>query len=313
MNENVIHSGVLSPVREQEQWLKCQTLAERYGMKLTRKQFEALGQARQQALEATGRLDFGGVADRLVYAFCDSAFADSEGFASLLMQVQELFYTFKNETLDVLTDEELISVMEQLFNGEAQGSLEYLSEVPPQRLVRIALRQVPQLLSGDLFAAYHQGQALLQEKGRRCQWLWQRVMETLPAVRSEALLSTLASIGSFFDHGDPSLPELSCTIDYPQMQPVPETLLGVDYLFQWLLQLRYENGIMGLFPTLQQEKILRRHCADYQQLPVNLCEPLLMAALGWQLLSPGRVPALALDAACRIASADREGIVSGVF
>lgn len=46
MNENVIHSGVLSPVREQEQWLKCQTLAERYGMKLTRKQFEALGQAR---------------------------------------------------------------------------------------------------------------------------------------------------------------------------------------------------------------------------------------------------------------------------
>lgn len=176
-----------------------------------------------------------------------------------------------------------------------------------------ALRQVPQLLSGDLFAAYHQGQALLLEKGRRRQWLWQRVMETLPAVRSEALLSTLASIGSFFDHGDPTLPELSCTIDYPQMQPVPETLLGVDYLFQWLLQLRNENGIVGLFPTMQQEKILRRHCADYQQLPVNLCEPLLMAALGWQLLSPGRVPALALDAACRIASADREGIVSGVF
>lgn len=140
MNENLIQSGVLSSAREQEQWLKCQTLAERYGMKLTRRQFEALGQARHQTLEATGRLDFGGgVADRLVYAFCDSPFSDSNGFASLLMEMQELFYTFRNETLDVLTDEELISVMEQLFNGEAQGSLEYLSEVPSQRLVRIAL------------------------------------------------------------------------------------------------------------------------------------------------------------------------------
>lgn len=140
MYEDLIRSGALSAAQEQEQWLRCQTLAERYGMKLTRRQFEALGQARQQALEATGRLDFGGgVADRLVYAFCDSPFADSDGFASLLMEMQELFYTFKNETLDVLTDEELISVMEQLFNGEAHGSLEYLSEVSPQRLVRIAL------------------------------------------------------------------------------------------------------------------------------------------------------------------------------
>lgn len=167
-----------------------------------------------------------------------------------------------------------------------------------------ALRQTPQLLSGDLFAAYHQGQALLQEKGRQCQGLWQRVMETLPAARSEAMLSTLASIGSFFDHGDPTLPELPCAIDYPLMQPVPETLLGVDYLFQWLLQLRYENGVMGLFSTMQQEKILRRHCADYEQMPVNLCEPLLMAALGWQLLSPEKAPALALDQQQRARLAD---------
>lgn len=226
-----------------------------------------------------------------------------------------------------------------------------------------ALRQVPQLLSGDLFIAYRQGQTVLQEKCRQCQRIWQRVMETLPAVRSEAMLSTLASIGSFFDHGDSTHPELPCTIDYPLMQPVPETLLGVDYLYQWLLQLQYENKVMALFPIAQQEKILRRHCAEYEQLPVNLCEPLLMTALGWQLLSPGSAPALALDpqrrgrladelqgkpakqiqaalqsaveslcqqyrsldgmemylrqaaldASCRIASADRDGIENGVF
>lgn len=140
MSGNPIIPEALSAVQQEQQWLKCHELAERYGRQLTRQQFEALGKARQQALEATGRLDFGGgVLDQLVYAFCDSPFVDDEDFAALLMEMQELFYTFRNETLDVLTDEELISVMERLFNGEAQGALDYLAEVPPQRLVRIAL------------------------------------------------------------------------------------------------------------------------------------------------------------------------------
>lgn len=140
MNGNLIVPGMLSAVQQEQRWLKCHELAERYDMQLTRQQFEALEKARMQALEATGRLDFGGgVLEQLVYAFCDSPFVDNEHFVALLMEMQELFYTFRNETLDVLTDEELISVMERMFNGEAQGAAEYLAEVPPQRLVRIAL------------------------------------------------------------------------------------------------------------------------------------------------------------------------------
>lgn len=168
-----------------------------------------------------------------------------------------------------------------------------------------ALRQAPKALSGDLFAVYHQGQEVLQEKGRRCKLLWQRVMETLPSARSDAMLSTVASIGTFFDHGDPALPELPCTIDYPLLNPVPETLLGVDYLHQWLLQLLYENLLMGLFPASQQEVVLRRHCADYEDLPVNLCEPVLMAALGHWLLMSETAPALLLDQEQRWRLAER--------
>lgn len=161
--------------------------------------------------------------------------------------------------------------------------------------VCFALRQVPEALSGDLFAAYHQGQEILWKKSRRCRLLWQRVMETLPPVRSNVMLSTVASIGTFFDHGDPTLPELACTIDYPLLKSVPETLLGVDYLHQWLLQLLYENRLMALFSFSQQEAVLRRHCADYEELPVNLCEPVLMAALGNKILRPEDIPALLMD------------------
>ena len=123
----------------QRQWQRCDELARRYGMQLTQLQFQRLTQARRQALQDTGRIDFGGgVLDQLVYAFCDSLFVESRSFASFLEQMQELFYIFKNETQDAVTDEELIQALAALFNGEAQGSLEYLAEIPPQRLVRMA-------------------------------------------------------------------------------------------------------------------------------------------------------------------------------
>ena len=51
----------------QRQWRRCDQLARRYGMRLTRGQFEHLAQARRQVLQDTGRIDFGGgVLDQLV-------------------------------------------------------------------------------------------------------------------------------------------------------------------------------------------------------------------------------------------------------
>lgn len=58
----------------------------------------------------------------------------------------------------------------------------------------------------------------------------------------------------------------------------------MDYLYQWLWQLACENRLMSLFSLAQQETVLRRHCADYQELPVNLCLPMLMTAAGGDLL-----------------------------
>lgn len=52
---------------------------------------------------------------------------------------------------------------------------------------------------------------------------------------------------------------------------------------------------MKQFSCMQQEAILRRHGADDEQLPVNLCEPVLMAALGQLMLSDEKAPAPALD------------------
>ena len=43
-------------------------------------------------------------------------------------QLQSIFYEYKNETLDELTDDELIEAMKDYFDGQCQGSVEYLEE-----------------------------------------------------------------------------------------------------------------------------------------------------------------------------------------
>ena len=43
-----------------------------------------------------------------------------------LKGLQEAFYRFKNESLDELSDDELIQLMKKYFNEECMGDLEYL-------------------------------------------------------------------------------------------------------------------------------------------------------------------------------------------
>ena len=155
--------------------------------------------------------------------------------------------------------------------------------------VCFALKQVPEELhGGDLFAAYRHGQERLRQKAETGRKVWMQVMNTLPKVPSDTLLTTVRSIGSFFDHADPTIPEIPCTIDYPLLIPVSETLLGIDYLNQWLAQLLLENRFMSLFSVCDMQRVLRRHCADYEELPINLCSPILLSATGGWMLHSGQ-------------------------
>ena len=46
----------------------------------------------------------------------------------------EIFYEYKNETMDLMTDDELIEFMKQSFDGVCQGDLEYLSGTVMHRM-----------------------------------------------------------------------------------------------------------------------------------------------------------------------------------
>ena len=100
-----------------------------YGLTLTEEQAEALAVSRQENLRSAGRIEFGGGIIRLLAeAFCDSPYVNRQNWEETLHGLLELFYSFKNETWDAISDRDLIAFMRQAFNGSCGGCLELLAD-----------------------------------------------------------------------------------------------------------------------------------------------------------------------------------------
>lgn len=111
--------------------------AGQYGLSLTDEEVGLLLCERKQALREQERVEFGdGILSKLIYAFCDSPYVYQDNFADTLGRLQEIFYLYKNESLDELTDDELIECMKREFDGICQGSLDYLEDTSLEKFAR---------------------------------------------------------------------------------------------------------------------------------------------------------------------------------
>lgn len=117
--------------------LACNSLTSRFALSLTAQQAAQLVETRTQALKETGRVEFGGgVLEKLIREFCDSPYLSQRGYVETLEELTELFYYYKNETLEQLSDEELIAFMKNSFDGKCQGSLDLLSHRELENMAR---------------------------------------------------------------------------------------------------------------------------------------------------------------------------------
>ena len=106
---------------------KCNEYTSKYGLILSDNQIKNILERRKETLKETGRVELReGIIDKLIKEFCDSPYMNQENFANNLYELIEIFYEYKNETMDLITDDELIKFMKNSFDGIAQGDLEYL-------------------------------------------------------------------------------------------------------------------------------------------------------------------------------------------
>lgn len=100
---------------------------QRFGLSLTEQDAQIILEERQSALREQRRIEFGeGIAAKLIYEFCDSNYIDQEHYVDTIVRLQEIFYAFKNEMRDEITDDELLHLMKEQFEFLCFGDLDYL-------------------------------------------------------------------------------------------------------------------------------------------------------------------------------------------
>ncbi len=108
--------------------VKCNDYTERFGLVLNQTQAIELVETRFVALRDNGRIEFGGGAiDKIIKEFCDSPYISMHNYTETLHELIEIFYAYKNETMDLMSDDDLIKFMKLSFDGVCQGSLDLLS------------------------------------------------------------------------------------------------------------------------------------------------------------------------------------------
>lgn len=125
---------------EQKNWLEemsKQTLmaqvmetnqyTQKYGLALRKEDAALLAQERADVLKKVRRVEFGqGILPEMIYMFCDSSYIDQDNYCDSLLRLQEIFYLYKNEMLDEITDDELLQFMREQFEDVCFGDFDYL-------------------------------------------------------------------------------------------------------------------------------------------------------------------------------------------
>lgn len=116
---------------------RCNETTERYGLSLTAAEAGDLLMSRSQSLRDAGRVEFGeGILPKLILAFCDSPYITQEDYAETLSGLQDCFYYYKSASEERFGDDDLLSMMRAAFDGEAEGSVEFLAETTMDELCR---------------------------------------------------------------------------------------------------------------------------------------------------------------------------------
>ena len=110
---------------------------ERFGLSLTQEEAKLLVERKMECFKEQQRVEFREtILSKLIDTFCDSPYISQSDYVDTISGLQEIFYLYKNESLDVLTDDELLEFMKEAFDGKCQGSLEYLEETVLEEFAR---------------------------------------------------------------------------------------------------------------------------------------------------------------------------------
>lgn len=119
--QKTIDNKIISDICKVNDYIK------EYGLVITKEDAKELACVRNKSLMKNGRVEFKGIIiNDIIKKFAPSPYITKSNCADIFCELIEIFYEYKNETLDLLGDEELIEAMVDYFNNYCQGSIELL-------------------------------------------------------------------------------------------------------------------------------------------------------------------------------------------
>ena len=96
--------------------LETNESTEQFGLSLSERDAKLILDERRNSLQEQRRIEFGeGIAPKIIYEFCDSDFIDQNNYVDTVVRLQEIFYLFKNEMQDEITDDELLQWLDEFW------------------------------------------------------------------------------------------------------------------------------------------------------------------------------------------------------
>ena len=128
---------MLSGQKQMELLRKTNQYTKNFGLCLSEEQMQELMVTHMECLKEQQRIEFGaGIMDKIIFAFCDSDYIYQDNYVETIQRLQQIFYLYKNESMDEMTDDELINLMRNVFDTECQGSLDYLEQTSLEKFAR---------------------------------------------------------------------------------------------------------------------------------------------------------------------------------
>lgn len=98
-----------------------------YGLMLSNQEAQLILNSRKNTLREQKRVEFGeSIVPKIIREFCDSNYIDQSNYVTTIIRLQDIFYLYKNEMNDEITDDELLHFMREQYDLLCFGDLDYL-------------------------------------------------------------------------------------------------------------------------------------------------------------------------------------------
>jgi len=117
----------LEVIQEQE-LLELNENSRSYGLTLNKEDIKEIINSRNNTLKSYGRIELDiNVTKSIIENLYKSQYTDRDDYVELINDLQEVFYYLKNETLDQISDIEIIDIIDEIYNN-CSGRIDIVQE-----------------------------------------------------------------------------------------------------------------------------------------------------------------------------------------